>query len=179
MEKTQQAVVLIGHGGVPKDFPRGKIRELKRLESLRGATGLAPGPQELELDQCVREWPRSPETDPYKAGLESLAAHLAPLLKGVRLEIAYNEFCAPTLEDTIGHLVSRGIEEISVMTTMLTPGGSHSEQEIPQKLAALRSRHPGVNLRYVWPYDLALVADMMARQIQAGQFTSRGTAGPE
>lgn len=51
-------------------------------------------------------------------------------------------------------------------TTMLTPGGSHSEIEIPDILELLRSKHPGVALRYAWPFDLELVANTLAEQIR-------------
>ncbi|MBH0197829.1 MAG: hypothetical protein HP497_00200 [Nitrospira sp.] len=49
-------------------------------------------------------------------------------------------------------------------TTMLTPGGSHSEVEIPETLARLRPRHPGIDLCYAWPFDLQLVAKTLAEQ---------------
>ena len=54
----------------------------------------------------------------------------------------------------------------AVTTTMFTPGGSHSEVEIPEILDHLRLQHPEVELRYAWPFDLNLVADTLAEQIK-------------
>ncbi|MDH4082915.1 MAG: hypothetical protein OEV99_13885 [Nitrospira sp.] len=39
--------------------------------------------------------------------------------------IAYNEFCAPTLEESVESLIKQGATSITVTTTMFTPGGSH------------------------------------------------------
>jgi len=55
---------------------------------------------------------------------------------------------------------------ITVVPSMLTPGGVHSEIEIPEALAALRTRFPDVELRYAWPFDAAAVADLLALQIR-------------
>ena len=49
---------------------------------------------------------------------------------------------------------------------MFTPGGSHSEVEIPEALATLRRKHPEIILRYAWPFDLDRVAGLMADQLQ-------------
>ena len=84
----KRAIVLVGHGGVPKDCPHDLVGKLKQLEAQRRAAGTPMSPEEQELDQKIRRWPRTPQTDPYKEGLESLAAQLRPLLKGDRLAIA-------------------------------------------------------------------------------------------
>jgi sirohydrochlorin cobaltochelatase len=49
---------------------------------------------------------------------------------------------------------------------MLTPGGVHSEIEIPETLAALRARLPEVELHYAWPFHADAVADLLALQIR-------------
>ncbi len=87
-------------------------------------------------------------------------------LDGVLFGIAYNEFCAPTLEEAVEDLIKKGATHITVTTTMFTPGGSHSEVEIPEILDQLRPRHPDVELRYAWPFDLQLVANTLAEQLQ-------------
>jgi sirohydrochlorin cobaltochelatase len=52
---------------------------------------------------------------------------------------------------------------------MFTPGGSHSEIEIPEELEELRQKHPGITLTYAWPYNLGQVTKMLMEHIQ--QFT--------
>jgi len=166
MATERRGVVLVGHGGIPKDCPQELVTRLKRLEAQRRAAKQPPSQEELELDTKIRRWHRTSETDPYQAGLETVAARLRPQLDGALFAVAYNEFCAPTLEESIESLIKQGATHITVATTMFTPGGSHSEVEIPEILDHLRPQYPGVELRYAWPYDLQLVATTLAEQIR-------------
>lgn len=166
MKATQRAIVLVGHGGVPKDCPHELVRKLKQLEAQRRAAGKPMSKEEKELDQKIRRWPRTPQTDPYKEGLEALAAQLRPLLNGDRLTIAYNEFCAPTLEEAVKELIKEGTQDITVVSSMFTAGGSHAEIEIPETVEKLKQAHPTVTIRYAWPFDKSLVAEMLASHLK-------------
>jgi sirohydrochlorin cobaltochelatase len=164
--KNKEAIVLIGHGGSASDTPPALISELKRLEGERQARkGLTMSPREAELDKQVREWPRTPETDPYKYGVEAIASALAPKLDGRRLVVAYNEFCAPSVENAIEGLVGEGFDRILLVSTMFTRGGIHAEFEIPAIVVETRKKHPGVNVEYAWPYEPGFIADFLAAQL--------------
>lgn len=166
METVIRGVVLVGHGGIPKDCPQELITRLKQLEAQRRAAKIPPTSEELELDTKIRRWPRTGAADPYQPGLQAVAEQLKRHLDGALFAVAYNEFCAPTLEESVEELIKKGATHITVVTTMFTPGGSHSEIEIPEILQHLRTRHPGIELRYAWPFDLGLVASMLVEQIQ-------------
>lgn len=166
MTTQRQGAILVGHGGLPKDCPQELVTRLKQLEARRRAAKQPPSVEEIELDMKIRRWPRTPATDPYQSGLQAVAARLQPQLNGILFALAYNEFCAPTLEEAVEDLIEQGATEIIVATTMFTPGGAHSEIEIPEILNHLRPKHPGVVLRYAWPFDLESVADTLAEQIR-------------
>ncbi len=166
MSTKTRGVILVGHGGIPKDCPQDLVTRLKRLEAQRRAAKLPPTPEENELDAKIRRWPRTAVTEPYQAGLETVAARLRTQLNGALFAVAYNEFCAPTLEEAVEDLVKQGATDITVTTTMFTPGGSHSEIEIPEILEQLQKRYPSIDLRYAWPFDLDLVATTLAEQIK-------------
>ncbi|MFT3776290.1 MAG: CbiX/SirB N-terminal domain-containing protein [Minicystis sp.] len=112
----------------------------------------------------MRAFPRTAENDPYREGLLALAAALRPLLDGAALHVAFNEFCAPTIEDAIATAVAGGARVITVVPSMLTPGGVHSEVEIPEAIAHARARFPEAQIRYAWPFDLQAIARMLAAQ---------------
>jgi len=169
---TTRAVILIGHGGIPKDYPGDLVTKLKRLEAQRKAAGAPMSKEEHELDQKIRLWPRTPETEPYQAGLDSLATHLKSLLDSTHFSTAYNEFCTPTLSEAIEQQITDGAKDITVVSTMFTPGGSHSEFEIPQELAELRQKHPDITLTYAWPFDLGKVAEMLSEHLKQFQTVS-------
>ena len=165
MTGTAKAVVLVGHGAVARDCPREWVTRLKALEARRRASGGPMSTEERELDARVRRWPRTAQTDPYGAGLAALAAHVRRQLDGRLFAVAYNEFCAPTIEEAVDALVASGAGEVLVVPSMLTPGGVHSEIEIPDVLAHLRARYPDLTLRYAWPFDLERIAAMLVEHL--------------
>ena len=166
MATVVRGVILVGHGGIPKGCPSELVTKLKRLEGQRHAAKMPPSLEELELDTKIRQWPRTPETDPYQSGLEAVAAQLRANLGEVLFAVAYNEFCAPTLEESVKELIKNGATHITVATTMFTPGGSHSEVEIPEILGQLRKQYPDIVLRYAWPFNMNLIAVMLATQVK-------------
>lgn len=163
---TKKCVILVGHGGLPTDCPPELVGEFKRLEA---ASRGKPSPRLKELDSKIRSWPRSPESDPYKPGLEAVAEALRRELKDHVVLEAYNEFCAPSLEETLESAVRQGAKEVTVITTMYTRGGIHSESEIPQVLEGMRRRHPKVSIRYAWPFRREAVAAMLAGEIRRAE----------
>ncbi len=161
-----RGVILVGHGGIPKDCPQELVTRLKRLEAQRRASKTPPSAEELDLDAKIRHWPRTKDTDPYRSGLEAVAGAVRPKLNEELFAVAYNEFCAPTLQEAAADLVRAGAGHITVLTTMVTPGGSHSEVEIPEILEELRAAHPDTTFVYAWPFDLELVAGTLAAQLR-------------
>ena len=155
-----RGVVLVGHGGIAKDCPAELVSKLKRLEAQRRAAGTIPSTEEQELDATIRRWPRTAATDPYRAGLEAVGAALRPLLNGALFALAYNEFCTPSVAEAIEDLIRQGATHITVVTTMFTPGGAHSEIEIPEILHGLRARHPEIAIQYAWPFDASTIAQI-------------------
>jgi sirohydrochlorin cobaltochelatase len=161
-----RGVVLVGHGGIAKDCPGELVSKLKRLEAQRRAAGTIPSAEEQELDATIRRWPRTPATDPYRTGLEAVGAALRPLLNGALFALAYNEFCTPSVAEAIEDLIRQGATHITVVTTMFTPGGAHSEIEIPEILHGLRARHPEIGIQYAWPFDASTIAQILNEQVR-------------
>ena len=165
MKDKKSGVILIGHGGLPSDIPKEVVEDFMKIHKQRVRAGTPITPKEKELDNVIRFWKRSPETDPYKYGLEELAEQLAPRLKDYILITAYNEFCYPSIEQAADVLAEKDITEVILITTMITPGGSHSEREIPEEVEALRLKYPKINYEYAWPYDLGIFSNLLADHI--------------
>ena len=163
---ASQAVIVVGHGGLPIDLPPAVVAEWKRIESARQRAGGPATDRERELDAQIRGWPRTAATDPYQAGLEAVAARLRARLAGVAVSTAYNEFCAPSVADAIDAAVAAGARRVTLVTTMFTPGGAHSEREIPRDVEAARARHPGVTIDYAWPFDLDRAAALLEETVR-------------
>jgi sirohydrochlorin cobaltochelatase len=160
------ALVLVGHGAIAKDCPRDLVRQLKALEGRRQTTGMPPTPEEKALADRIRRWPRTPTNDPYGAGCEQLLRLLRPLLPEMTLKVAYLEFSAPALEEVVEDLRRTDVSTVLVVPSMMTPGGIHSEIDIPQIVDQLQMAYPEMTLRYAWPFDLTKIAQLMADHVQ-------------
>jgi sirohydrochlorin cobaltochelatase len=159
-------VILVGHGGLPSDMPSEMVEKFMRVHKGRIKTGGPITEHEIELDTSIRQWERTPENDPYKTGLESLALHMEPMLKGHILKTAYNEFCYPAIEDAVDELAPENVSKIIIVTTMITRGGSHSEKEIPEELHTLCSKHPNIDIQYAWPFSMDAFALFLTTHIK-------------
>jgi len=118
----------------------------------------------LELDEKMKRWPRNPENDLFYGAAFRLARQLEAT-SGCTVLVGFNEFCAPDLTETLEAAASRKPDTIFVITPMMTPGGIHSEVDIPDTIKAAKARHPEITYDYVWPYDLANVAKFLNEQI--------------
>ena len=165
MEEIKQAVILIGHGGLPTDIPKELVEDFMKVHKQRVRMKTPITSKEKDLESIIRNWERTPESDPYKSGLEKLAAHLAPRLEDYILKTAYNEFCFPSIEQAADQLAEENVTEVILITTMITPGGSHSEIEIPEEVDALRLKYPNMNFQYAWPYDLDIFSNLLSDHI--------------
>ncbi|MFT4577683.1 MAG: sirohydrochlorin cobaltochelatase [Nitrospinales bacterium] len=165
METPKQAVILIGHGGLPSDIPKEVVEDFMKIHKQRIRRGTPITSEEKDLESIIRNWERTPESDPYKSGLEKLASNLAPRLDGYILKTAYNEFCFPSIEQAADELAEENVTKIILITTMITPGGSHSEKEIPDEVEALRLKYPEMNFQYAWPYDLDIFSNLLSEHI--------------
>jgi len=170
---ARRAVVLVGHGGVPRDYPRERLTQLRGLETRRRLTKTPPSPEEVALETELRQWPRTPATDPYQAGLKCLAAHLRPLLEPALLVLAYNEFCAPTVAEAVRALAAQGTTDIVAVPSMFTPGGVHAEIDIPETIEALRAEIPHLSVRYAWPFGGEHLASFFVEHLRRFESSER------
>lgn len=165
----KSVIVLAMHGAPPNDFPRAEIAELfglhSRLEHAPQAQRAALQRRHDELDAQVRAWPRTTQNDRFWAASLALGEHLGQAA-GCEVLVGFNEFCAPSLDETLDQAAASGATQVTVVTPMMTRGGEHSEVDIPAAIRQAEGRHPAVSFRYVWPFDMGEVARFLAAQIE-------------
>ena len=66
--------------------------------------------------------------------------------EGLRVELAYLEIMTPSLEDAARVLAAEGVKAVTVVPLFLAQGG-HVKHELPERVAALKRRHPGIEFR--------------------------------
>jgi len=158
-------VLLVGHGVPPSDYPRERLAEYMRLKTLAEAGDRRAGEQYGRLEREMRRWPRTKENDPYWAGVMELAREIKRAGGFASVKVAFNEFCAPDLEEAFEEVSKLDIDTVVVVPTMIVRGGEHSETEIKEKIDAAKKRHPRLNILYAWPFDLAMQAEFFAAHV--------------
>jgi sirohydrochlorin cobaltochelatase len=162
-------IVMAVHGAPPNDFPREELREFFTLHGRLEASGVSHSPalesRYEELETKLKNWPRTPQNDPYHAASYELAGKLFGET-GLEVLVGFNEFCAPGIEKVLAGAVDGGAGRVIVITTMLTRGGEHAERDINQAVSRVRQRYPGVEIIYAWPYEPGEIARFLAGHLK-------------
>jgi len=163
---SKTSVVLAAHGVPARDYPRSRVGLLMALEM--SPLGRLPGMAGVRsrLDAQVRDWPRTPASDPYKAAVDELTGRLEADL-GLPVFVGYNEFCAPTIAQALDRAVAAGAERVIVIPTMLLRGNEHTEAEIASAVQDARLRHAQSVFEYAWPFDLENMTALFVTQVRA------------
>ncbi|MFW9809047.1 MAG: sirohydrochlorin chelatase [Candidatus Thorarchaeota archaeon] len=161
------SIVLAMHGSPPKDYPHSELLEFFKLHlALEHGSGF---PQTMhqkhdEMEQRIRRWPRNAENDPFWDASNRLSEELSRIT-GKDVFLGFNEFCSPSVAEALENAVSSGANEVVVITPMMTPGGEHSENDIPHMIEQAQTRHPDVSFKYAWPFEISSVAEFLAEQL--------------
>ncbi len=163
------ATVLVMHGVPPQGFPREEMLEFfslpARLETMAGPERKHLEKRHHELEEKMCRWPRTRENDPFYAASCDIASALQKALNS-EVFLGFNEFCAPKITDAIDQAASRKPDRIIVLTPMMTPGGEHSEKDIPRAIARARARYPKIPIVYAWPYAPEEIAGFLSEHIR-------------
>lgn len=162
-------LILVMHGSPPNDFPRRELGEFfslhARFETAPQSLDEASRSRYIELDQKMRNWPRTPENDPFHAASLALARQMESE-SGLATRVCFNEFCAPTLEEVVQQAVEDGYQRLVVVTPMMTRGGEHAEVEIPDQIRKLESTYPDIHFIYAWPFEEKEIARFLTAQVR-------------
>ncbi|MGK9369245.1 sirohydrochlorin chelatase [Melioribacter sp. Ez-97] len=74
---------------------------------------------------------------------------------------AFNEMCAPTVGEALKKASEEKPDLILVTSIMFTPGGGHSEKDIPAAIEMFQEEHPEIKIEYAWPYSQEALADFI------------------
>lgn len=162
-------LILAMHGAPPNDFPKHELGEFfglhSRVETAPNSLDEKARLRYAELDQKMRNWPRTKQNDPFHAASLSLAQQISRT-SGLEARVCFNEFCAPTLEEVVKQTVEEGFQRIVVVTPMMTRGGEHAEKEIPGQIEQLRAVYPHIRFVYAWPFEEKDIAAFLTAQVE-------------
>ncbi len=165
------SVIIVGHGSLPNDFP--KIKEYFEAINKHGhghGHGHSHGDNTDEafaaLEHALIYWPRTEQNDKYWAGFMKIVKAVEQSDTYHSVHHAFNEFCAPTITEALAEAVKTEPNTIILTSIMMTPGGGHSEKDIPVAIEAFKKNNPNVNVNivYAWPYDVNDISGWLITQ---------------
>ncbi|AFN74664.1 hypothetical protein MROS_1427 [Melioribacter roseus P3M-2] len=147
------SVIIVGHGAPAKDFP--KLKEYFKLHD-------SHTPEAEEIENELRNWPRNEENDPYWAGFMKIVEIFKSKFQNFHsVHYAFNEMCAPTVGEALKKASEDKPDLILVTSIMFTPGGGHSEKDIPAAIEMFQEEHPEIKIEYAWPYSQESLANFI------------------
>jgi len=166
---SNTAIVIAMHGMPPKDFPRGDLSEFftlhGRIQSAPNSLSDTQKTRYTQLHDEMRNWPRTPENDPFHAAAKEISSLLREKLD-YPVHVGYNEFCAPSMDEAFASAAAGVPTRILVVTPMLTRGGDHAELDIPAAIKRAQERFPNINFTYCWPFGTHYIASFLAAQVR-------------
>lgn len=100
--------------------------------------------------------------------VRTIAARLREVTSGQRVEVAYLEHMAPTMEQAVTALAGEGVRRVIVVPLFVGRGG-HLKKDLPVVLERCRAGHPEMDIR-VRPAlgEDAAIVDAIVNWILAG-----------
>jgi len=166
---VKTVIVLAMHGIPASDYPGQRLAELMalhhRLDQLDGSEKEMARARFEALDAELRNWPRTPQNDPFHHFSLELARELESMTH-TETVVGFNEFCAPDVYQTLQEAVTCGAGRIIVVTPMLTRGGEHAEREIPAIIRKFSDTYPEVEIIYAWPFEKSAIAGFLKQNME-------------
>lgn len=155
----KNAIVIIGHGAPPLDFPRKELNEYFVLNSKKERKNFSKEDEKKlkKIEKKIRNWKRTKRNDPYWEGLHELS-DIMEKESGFKVFTGFDEFCSPDVVECISNAVKCGYKKIFVLSSMLIKGGSHSEKNILKKVKTAKSLFPHIDIHYAWPIPIKKIA---------------------
>lgn len=89
-----------------------------------------------------------PRSDTFAFEIERLATGVRQRGGYLIAEVGYNDVSHPTVEEAIERAINQGAQKVIVVPMMFVPGSAELEVGIPEAVATVQKRHPGVEISY-------------------------------
>jgi len=86
----------------------------------------------------------------WRAPFDALVERVRALAPGTPVRVAFLELMEPDLETAAGDLAQEGADAIRIVPVFFGQGG-HLRRDLPQRVAALRERLPGLSVSCAAP----------------------------
>ncbi len=136
----KKIIILIGHGDIPYDFPKDKLKEYFKLRLLK-----RKGKKFKEIEESLRRWERNENNDKHYFDLKKLSEEIEKEIK-IKTDFAFNEFCYPNIFEKFEEIKDE-FDEIYFVSTFIL-NGKHT-YEIKNKIEELKNNYKDKKIFYI------------------------------
>ena len=142
-------VVLAMHGLPPSDFPKKQFAEYTFLRTKFRNGDITANKESQKrhaaLEKRIRYWPRTRLNDPFYVASHDIAEQLSSDTR-CPVVLGFAEFCAPDLDEAFDEAVSKGAEQIVVVSPEMSHEGAYPDLDINQAVNRVKKRHPRIRI---------------------------------
>ncbi|MEO0271272.1 MAG: CbiX/SirB N-terminal domain-containing protein [candidate division WOR-3 bacterium] len=160
-------IIFVGHGSVPYDFPQEKLKKyfFLRSKKMKGELNKEEKKEFLNLERELHYFERNAENDPHYFFHKKLKDEIEKELN-IKCYFAFNEFCAPNLEEVIEEIVkNENNSEIFIVPTMFT-GGHHTDEEIKEEIEKIKEKFKNLRIKYLYPFNFEYIKELFEKHIK-------------
>jgi len=121
MYKEKSSIIIIGEGGIPKDFPKNDLLKFLNIKSkIECGINLLEEENIIfeKLSSKIKKWKRNFRNDEYYHSLVDLQ-NLIFIKSKIKTEIAFLDYCEPDLYNAIKNLIESGYIKIILISPTL------------------------------------------------------------
>ncbi len=152
----KKVLILIGHGDIPYDFPKEKLKEYFKLRTLQRSGSINEEEKRyfLKLEEELKKWKRNKSNDSHYFNIKKFSKYLQKKIN-IKVDFAFNEFCSPDIKEKFEEIKDK-YDEFYFLPTMIF-SGKHTHFEIKKKIEDLKKENPDKKIFYVYPLKEDLV----------------------
>lgn len=147
MDNKRNSILIVGEGGIPKDFPRNDLYAYLILKSkIECGINLTEEESEIfeNLNNKLKKWNRNFRNDEYFHSLFDLQKLIFNKTRTLT-EIAFLEYCEPDLYEAIETLHKRGVKKIVLISPLLVLS-KEKEDKIIDILNFFKLKYENLNI---------------------------------
>ena len=143
----KKIIIFIGHGDIPSDFPKEKLKEYFELRNFYKIGLLEEKDRKKfkEIEESLKKWERNENNDRHYFDLKKLSEEIEREIK-IKTSFAFNEFCYPDIFEKFEE-VKNEYDEIYFVSTFIFKG-KHSD-EIKDKIEELKNNYKDKKIFYI------------------------------
>jgi len=97
-------------------------------------------------DQAIILFAHGARDPEWAAPFDNIKRRLQAARPGVQVELAFQDFMQPTLDQSVAHAAAGGAKRMLLVPLFMAQGG-HLKQDLPRLVAQIRAQHPQLELK--------------------------------